>query len=69
MINEQPDVAEWMAWVEEEKLRRGAGNHTWIRGYTMRSLIDDPSLCASIRRRYYARHHDPAQPPLWKETP
>ncbi len=61
MIEEQPEMAEWMAWVEEEKDRRGAGGYTWVRGYTMRQLIDNHLIRAEIKRRWWAQHHSKAQ--------
>ena len=65
MIETQPEMAEWMAWVENEKQERGAGGYTWIKGYTMRELIDNPSTRAAIRTRYWRRHHAKEQLPLW----
>lgn len=67
MIEELPEMAEWMAWVEDEKQKRGAGAYTWIRGYTMRELIDSPVLRAEIRRRWWARHHADEQMGLFDE--
>lgn len=67
MIESMPEAAEWMAWVEEEKRRRGGGGYTWIRGYTMRELIDNPQTRAAIRRRWWAKNHHGAQLALWDD--
>lgn len=74
MIETQPEMAEWMAWVEAEKVRRGAGGYTWIRGYRMRELIDSVVLRAAIKERWWKRHHSDAQMVLFdgveaEETP
>jgi len=61
MIERQPDIAEWMAWVEEEKQKRGAGGYTWIRGYKMRDLIDNAVLRADIRRRWWGKNQSEDQ--------
>lgn len=58
MIEEFPEEAEWMAWVEVEKERRGAGGYTWLRGYTMRDLIDNSEKRDKIRQRWHKRHPD-----------
>lgn len=68
MIEEYPEMAQWMAWVEKEKRRRGGSSYTWIRGYTMQELIDNPILRQNIRRRYWARHHSKLQLPLFDNT-
>jgi hypothetical protein len=61
MIEEYPEMAEWMAWVEAEKKRKGAGGYGWIRGYTMRQLIDNPVTRGEIKRRWWAKNHSDAQ--------
>ncbi len=58
MIENFPEDAEWMAWVEAEKVRRGAGGYTWLRGYAMRELIDNPEKRAAIKQRWHKRHPD-----------
>ena len=42
--------------IEEEKKKRGAGGYTWVVGYSMRELIDNPATRHDIRRRYWQRH-------------
>ena len=61
MIEEQPAMAEWMAWVEAEKQRRGGSGYTWIRGYTMRQLIDNYLIRGEIKRRWWSKHSSAAQ--------
>jgi len=56
LIEQFPERAEWCAWVEEEKERRGAGGYGWMRGYKIRELINSPHLRSSIRQRWWARH-------------
>ena len=65
LIEEYPQSAEWAAWVEEEKERRGAGGFGWLRGYRVRDLIDNPALRAGIRRRWWARHDSASQLSFW----
>jgi hypothetical protein len=60
-IERMPEVAEWCAWVEEEKRRRGGSGYTWVRGYTIRELIDSPVLRSEIRRRYWAKNPHQSQ--------
>ncbi len=67
MIEQFPDAAEWMAWVEAEKERRGAGGYTWNRTYPMRELIDNPTTRRAIRRRYWATHNHDSQLSMWDE--
>ena len=68
MIEELPQAAEWMAWAEAEKKQRGGSDYTWIRGYTMRQLIDSPELRARIKRRWWTSHHHPDQAQLWDDA-
>ena len=68
MIEELPQAAEWMAWVEAEKTQRGRSGYTWIRGYTMRELIDNPELRVRIKRRWWATRHHHDQTQLWDTT-
>ena len=63
LVEQYPEQAEWCAWVEEEKERRGAGGFGWIRKYKIRELMESPQLRADIRRRYWSRHRPP-QPAL-----
>jgi len=74
MIEQQPKAAEWMAQIEETKRTRGAGDHTWIRGYTMRELIDNAQTRAAIKARWWSKNHSIDQIALWddleaEETP
>lgn len=68
MIEELPQMAEWMHWVEQEKIHHNAGGYTWIRGYTMRELIDSPELRARIKRRWWPSRHHQNQSSLWNAT-
>jgi hypothetical protein len=68
MVEQFPEMAEWMAWVEAEKEKRGAGGYTWVRGYTMRQLIDDATVREGIKRRWWAKHNSDAQLSLWDEA-
>ena len=56
LIEQYPERAEWCAWVEEEKERRGAGSYGWIKGYKIRQLIDNHITRAEIRSRWNAKH-------------
>ena len=67
MIEQFPEMAEWMAWVEAEKQRRGGSGYTWIRGYTMRELIDNEQTRQAIKRRWWSRHNGEDQLTLWDE--
>jgi len=67
MIEEFPERAEWCAWVEEEKERRGAGDYGWMRGYKVRQLIESPVLRAQIRRNYWRDRDHPDQLGLWSD--
>lgn len=67
MIEEFPETAEWMAWVEKEKQKRGAGGYTWIQGYTMRQLIDNAVIRARIKERWWTKHHSKEQLSLWDD--
>jgi hypothetical protein len=69
-VEEMPETAEWCAWVEGQKQENGAGGYTWVRGYTMRQLIDDPVLRSQIRRRYWSHNDHQSQQELgwnWDE--
>lgn len=67
LIEEYPASAEWCAWVEEEKERRGGGEYGWMRGYKIRDLINNPLLRAEIRTRYWSRHDHQDQLALWND--
>lgn len=60
-VERMPDVAGWCASVEEEKKRRGGSSFGWMRYYSIRELIDSPTLRSQIRRRYWARNAHQAQ--------
>ena len=67
IVEEYPERAEWCAWVEEEKERRGGGGYGWCRGFKIRELINNPQLRSDIRRRWWAMHDDESQLSLWDE--
>lgn len=67
LVEEFPERAEWCAWVEEEKVRRGAGGYGWCEGFKIRQLINDPKLRFDIRRLWYARNNGSSQLPLWDD--
>jgi len=69
MIDEFPERAEWCAWVEEEKERRGGSDYGWMRGYKIRQLIESPTLRAQIRRNWWAKNDHPDQLSLWDGEP
>jgi hypothetical protein len=68
MIKELPAMAEWMAWVEQQKRQHHAGGYTWVRGYTMRELIDNSEIRTRIRRRWWSSRHHVSQAKLWDEV-
>jgi len=67
MVENFPEMAEWMAWVETEKVRRGAGGYTWIHGYSMRELIDNSSTRSAIKERWWNKHQHESQLDMWDE--
>lgn len=67
MIEEFPERAEWCAWVEEEKERRGGGEYGWMQNYKIRELIESPVLRAQIRRNYWRTHDHESQMSLFED--
>jgi len=67
MVEQQKWVAEWMAQVEEIKRARGGSDYTWVRGYTMRELIDNAQTRAAIKARWWSKNHSTDQLNLWND--
>lgn len=67
LVEQYPERAEWCAWVEEEKERRGAGNYGWVPSFKIRELINNPVLRAHIRKQWWATHTSEAQLSFWDE--
>ena len=66
-VEECPHIAEWSAWVEEEKKRRGGSDYGWCRGFKIRELINDPQLRTRIRTNWWARNQSEDQMVLWDD--
>ena len=67
LVEQYPEQAEWCAWAEEEKERRGAGEYGWCPGFKIRELINNPQLRSNISKRYWAKHDHSSQLSLWDE--